>query len=219
MSYQIIPLGHHSSDLTLKVVDKFVVIAPVGTGNRNLHIWVCVCHCGSVFTLSSRQIMHKKPRSCGCLGGAASTHGMSHTKVFRIWAGMINRCTKPNNTNFIHYGGRGITVCDEWKTSFEAFYRDMGDPPKGKTLDRINNDGHYSKENCRWVDRKEQSNNTRQNNLVTYLGNTQTITQWAETLGIHVNTLRHRIKKWPNIDDVFCSPVMPRGRGAYRALR
>ena len=212
MSYQIIPLGRHSSDLTLKVVDKFVVIAPVATNYRHVHIWACVCHCGNVFTLSSRQIIHKKPRSCGCLGGPASTHGMSRTSGYKIWASMINRCIKPSNPNFIHYGGRGITVCDEWKTSFEAFYRDMGDPPKGKTLDRINNDGHYSKENCRWVGRKEQSNNTRQNNLVTYLGKTQTISQWAETIGIHANTLRYRIKKWPTIDVAFETPVQQCGR-------
>ena len=125
---------------------------------------------------------------------------------------MINRCTKPTNPNFIHYGGRGITVCDEWKTSFDTFYTDMGDKPKGKTLDRINNNGPYSKENCRWISQKLQCNNTRQNALVTYLGKTQTISQWAETFGIHVNTLRYRIKKWPTIDAAFETPVQQCGR-------
>lgn len=110
---------------------------------------------------------------------------------------MRYRCCKPTKSNYEFYGGRGIKVCERWMT-FENFYEDMGDPPPGCTLDRIDTDGHYEPGNCRWATRKEQANNTRRNVLLTLAGRTQTLTQWSEEVGLKVGTLWSRvfIKKW-----------------------
>ena len=206
MSYNIIPLGHHSNDFRLKIFGKLIAIAPVATDPKNCHIWVCVCHCGKVVTRSSRALRKPGSRSCGCLGGGATTHGLSRTPVYRIWASMVDRCTKTTNPVYHHYGGRGITVCDSWKNSFAEFYVAMGDPPKGKSIERIDNNGPYSPENCRWASKREQSNNTRNTVLITCNGKTQGISEWADELSIHVSTLRYRTRSgWP-MDKIFQAP-------------
>lgn len=88
-------------------------------------------------------------------------HGMTDTNIHKRWRSMKNRCLNPNASNYENYGGRGITICDRWLYSFENFYKDMGDAPKGLTLDRIDNDGDYEPSNCKWSTYKEQVNNTR----------------------------------------------------------
>lgn len=115
---------------------------------------------------------------------------------------MKQRCYNEKARYFRNYGGRGITVCDEWKTSFEAFYRDMGDPPEGLTIERKNNNGPYCKDNCVWATRAEQAKNTRPqpaSKYLTYAGLTLTISQWARRLGIQRTRLYWRINKsgWP----------------------
>lgn len=119
-------------------------------------------------------------------------HGMSRTAVYKVYQAMIDRCSNENNKSYSEYGGRGIFVCEEWN-SFENFYRDMGEP-NGKSLDRIDNNKGYSKENCRWATEKEQSNNTRSNRLLTHDGKTLNITQWSELLGIDRNTIKSRLR-------------------------
>lgn len=206
MSYTIIPLGNHSNDLRLKIFGKLLAIAPVGTSSKKCHIWVCVCHCGNVITRTSRMLSRPGNDTCGCLGHPTTTHGLSKTPGYRIWASMVGRCTKTTNPVYRHYGGRGITVCDSWKNSFAEFYADMGDPPKGKSIERIDNNGPYSPENCRWASKREQSNNTRNTVLITYNGKTQGISEWADELSIHVNTLRYRTRSgWP-MEKIFQAP-------------
>lgn len=90
-------------------------------------------------------------------------HGRTHTSEYKTWSSMIDRCINPNNIHYSYYGGRGITVCDRWRSSFKAFFSDMGEHPVGMTLDRINNSGNYEPENCKWSTRQEQMRNTRIN--------------------------------------------------------
>lgn len=113
------------------------------------------------------------------------------------WRGMRQRCTNPNLADYANYGGRGITVCDEW-ADFEVFLADMGAPFDGATLGRIDNDGNYNKSNCRWETREQQTNNRRNSRYIEHAGERLTVTQWARRLGIGTNVIYQRMKKgWP----------------------
>lgn len=120
-----------------------------------------------------------------------ATHGMYRTRIYQLWQGMKDRCRNPNNARFHRYGGRGITVCDRWQ-EFDNFFADMGDPPAGMTLDRIDTDGNYEPTNCRWASRKQQQNNMSTNTHVTHNGKTQTLAEWAAELGIPYSRIVYR---------------------------
>lgn len=127
--------------------------------------WKCLCSCGKVVVVRSDAL--KRQKSCGCAFREETrlrltTHGYGGTKIYCAWKNMIDRCYNPRNNHYQYYGARGITVCDEWLNSVEAFARDMGLPPSPRhSLDRINNDLGYYKENCRWATATEQSRNRR----------------------------------------------------------
>lgn len=122
----------------------------------------------------------------------AKRHGLSLSREHKSWESMIHRCTNKNAANYAMYGGRGITVCEEW-LQFENFYRDMGERPNGHSLDRINNNLGYFKDNCRWASTVEQLNNRRNNHLITFCNKTQTLSQWAREIGLKPKTLSARI--------------------------
>lgn len=125
-------------------------------------------------------------------------HGMSDGKAHRKWMSMRERCYSKTNYQYFRYGGRGIKVCDRWQV-FINFYADMGECPEGMTLDRIDVNGDYSPENCRWATMKEQCRNRRTNKLITFKGQTKPLAMWAEELGIKQTTLQMRLSKykWP----------------------
>ena len=127
--------------------------------------WICQCDCGGTKTVRGSLLRNGKAKSCGCLrrevtGAKRRSHSMSSTTTFRVWAGMIDRCSRERNSAWKHYGGRGITVCDRWKV-FQNFYEDMGECPIGYSIERIDVDSGYSPENCKWIPRNEQPKNTR----------------------------------------------------------
>ena len=123
--------------------------------------WVCVCDCGTVCQTRGVDIRRGQAKSCGCLK-SRKTHGLTGTVEYRAWYHMKQRCTMPNHCRWEHYGGRGIKVCDEWITSFEAFLSHVGPKPgPGYSLDRIDNDGNYEPGNVRWATASEQANNKR----------------------------------------------------------
>lgn len=159
--------------------------------------WLCVCDCGGQKTVRASHLHTGNVTSCGCAKGR-KTHGERHGRIYTIWANMKQRCNNRNARQYQDYGGRGITVCDEWDTSYEAFrdwakengYRD------DLTIDRINNDGPYTPENCRWATPRDQSNNTRRNRYLTHNGETHSVSEWARILGINQGTLRKRLYKY-----------------------
>lgn len=124
-----------------------------------------------------------------------TTHGMKDTHEYWCWRDMKARCYKPRHPQFANYGGRGIRVCDRWLNSFEAFLEDMGLKPEGNRIGigRIDNDGDYCPENCRWETQEQQQNNKRTSHYLTHDGVTLTVTQWARKLGMHPNTLFNRL--------------------------
>ena len=140
-------------------------------------------------------------------------HKMSKTKFYNIWAMMKQRCQSINHPNYKRYGKRGICVCDSWQ-DFDSFKKDMYPTYKeGLMLERINNDGNYESNNCRWTTRKEQSNNRRNNHFIEYKGIRDTLVNWAEFLKIKYSTLSMRINtyKWTTEKSFFCL----RNRGKY----
>jgi hypothetical protein len=129
--------------------------------------------------------------------GVATTlrHGMSGTKIHKVWMGMLSRCSIPSATGYKNYGGRGISVCERWKT-FELFFEDMGFPPEdGFTLDRIDNNRGYSPDNCRWSSRKEQNRNQRDLVFLEFDGRIKCLSAWAEELGMQASSIKARINR------------------------
>ncbi len=155
--------------------------------------WTCRCDCGAIREVEHYALAKRITVSCGCFRRdnagkteASVTHGMAGTRVYRIWLGVHARCENPNIKNFKRYGGRGITVCERWN-NFENFLADMGIPEPGLSIDRIDNDGNYCPENCRWATAKQQQRNKSSNRLITAFGETKPIAVWAEDPRISVD--------------------------------
>jgi hypothetical protein len=182
-------------DMINKQFGKLKVLAEDGHLGGFL-AFKCLCECGSTTTVRGSSLRSGNTTSCGCVhktmvGNLNKKHGLKHTAEYSVWQNMITRCTNSNTNFFYRYGGRGIEVSDEWR-DFEKFYADMGNRPNGMTLERIDNNGSYSKENCRWATLKEQARNTRRTKLVEHNGKTQCLKDWANEVGIVYNTLRKR---------------------------
>lgn len=137
-------------------------------------------------------------------------HGHYGAPTYNSWRNMLARCQDPKNDQYEDYHGRGITVCDRWQ-EFANFFEDMGERPEGKTIDRIENDKGYFKENCRWADDFQQGRNKRNNRLITYKGETKCMTEWAELLGFKLTMLRHRLDKGWDVERAFTTPIRVRG--------
>lgn len=137
-------------------------------------------------------------------GRFTAIHNGKKTKLYRVWCSMRERCSNPNNKSYSRYGGRGITVCEEWNSfsTFKEWALKNGYFEK-LTIDRINNEEGYKPSNCRWVDHKTQNRNYSRNHLITYMGKTQCLTDWAEEFGIKRATVLYRLKQGKPLELVF----------------
>lgn len=180
-------------DLTGQKFNRLTVIAKERI-NKNT-FWIVVCDCGNTTKVDSTSLVRGRTKSCGCLSRERSTtHNLSGTPTYKSWQAMMQRCTNIHDDNYPHYGARGISVCDKWRT-FEGFYEDMGDRPDSTTLDRIDVNGNYSKENCRWATNETQQNNKRTNTRIKFNGKVQTLAQWARELNVDYELLVSRISR------------------------
>lgn len=198
-------------DLAGKHFGKLLVLKYVGQDKAHNALWLCRCDCGNEKVISTKNLLHSNKhsgtKSCGCLVAEnhVSLHNKSQTRIYRIWQRMKARCYNQNDKHYEYYGGRGITICDEWKDDFQCFYDwSMSNGYTDRlTIDRIDSNGDYTPSNCRWATRKQQANNTRQNRYLTYNGKTLTAKQWSEELGINYSTIQGRIRRGLNISEIL----------------
>jgi len=191
-------------DILGQKVGKLTVIGPRKVVN-GITYWVCKCDCGTIKTILLGSLTTRMSQSCGC---SRIKHGKSRSKIYRIFKAMHSRCYYLKNGEYHNYGQRGIFVADEWH-KFENFYRDMGDPPQGRTLGRIDNNGPYRKENCRWADPVTQARNTRKNVILEHNGEKHLQCEWAKILGIEEGALSTRIKRGKKGDELFKPNMYP----------
>jgi hypothetical protein len=187
-------------DLTGQRFGRLVALRMVYLeGEGHIKYWECQCDCGTLHYARACALVPGWTKSCGCLCREQTrernlTHGMSKTSEYRIWSNMRRRCSNPDCAAWPNYGGRGIKVCERWE-SFDNFIADMGQRPSLKhTVERINNDGDYCPENCRWATRAEQNLNYSRNHRITFGGETLTLSQWSKRLGMKQHALIARIE-------------------------
>lgn len=206
-----------------KTFGRWAVLADAPQRDKNL-MYACRCACGTERAVLGFQLRNGRSKSCGCLARELTSardsippsffvHGESSpaTPEYTTWRNMIKRCHFPKDRRYKNYGARGIEVCAQWRGSkgFEAFLLGMGRRPSAlHSIERKDNDGPYSKDNCRWATRAEQNRNRRANHWITANGETLTITDWANRLGVRQDVIQHRLKSgWREVDAVSISKV------------
>lgn len=204
-------------DLTGKRFNYLTVVAFERKGKNYKSYWRAKCDCGKETVVQGYKLTSGQTKSCGCYNhfllnsGSRKKHGMSKTPIYSTWLRMISRCHNEKDKRYSFYGERGISVCDEWKNSFDSFYdwaikngyKETKNPYE-LTIDRIDNNKGYYPENCRWVNMTIQSNNTRKNVHITYNGETLTIAEAARKYNMPYKTLHKRIRTfgWSVIDAI-----------------
>jgi len=179
---------------------RLIVIKQIDISKNGHSRWLCECNCGSKKIILSDSLKSGRTKSCGCLSREKTKqrfikHGHKGSKTYESWQHMNQRCNNPNNQNYSYYGDRGITVCKQWR-KFENFLKDMGKRPSNKhSLDRINNNDGYYKENCQWATKQQQNQNKCNNIYETYRKKTQLLTEWAKEYNIPYHTLWDRLYK------------------------
>lgn len=204
-------------DLTGQRFGRLVVLRPGSQESNHTYKWICKCDCGTIKEFKRCNLRDGNTKSCGCYRAEHhyKTHGMTDTRLYRVWNDIKMRCYQKKHINYADYGGRGIAMCDEWHYDFVLFkdwaYENGYDEtaPRGKcTIDRIDPDGNYEPSNCRWVNMTVQANNKRRTKRYEFNGEAHTLAEWSAIKHIKPNTLRHRIvlAGWP-IDKALTEEV------------
>lgn len=206
------------TDLTGKQFGRWTVISFAEKRGKHPY-WLCECLCGNQGVIAATNLTRGLSRSCGCLNSevtatknrANAIHGQSGngsngkraTAEYEAWSKMLRRCRNDFDRSYANYGGRGISVCERW-LSFENFYADMGPrPSKQHSLDRVDNDGNYEPDNCRWTTRDVQGRNRRTSVVLTLAGEAMTVTEWAERLNLSRYTIFSRLRKGASAEEAL----------------
>lgn len=185
-----------------------------GTIKAVTHFYTCQCECGIKCIVRRGNLTSGHTVSCGCYHreqqvNTNTSHGLSYSRIFRIYAGMKQRCYNLKQAKYNQYGGRGIKICDEWLADFMNFYTWSMSNGYNDTLsiDRIDVNGNYEPSNCRWVNMKIQQQNRTNNHLLTFNNEIHSITEWAEILKINRSTIKERLKKGWSVEQTLTTPV------------
>jgi len=198
-------------DLTGKQFGRLTVISFSHFGKGTRSIWNCICSCGNKKKVVGFYL-GRNTNSCGCLSketsienGFKTTHGLINTSTYGSWISMRRRCKNKKHQQYLNYGGRGIKVCERWN-DFENFLADMGKRPKGMTIDRIDNNGDYKPENCKWSTQMEQLTNTRKTIYLTFEGYVMKLVDWASDLGMSAKTFHSRKRMGWSDEKILMTP-------------
>lgn len=201
---------------------QLLVLSLADKSSTGLIRWRCRCSCGNIRVCCAADLKRGHTTSCGCVHRKRAsqsnvTHGKSNSGEYITWQNMMARCFNERHPRFKDYGGRGITVCERWLV-FVNFLADMGPKPTSEhTIEREKNDEGYGPNNCRWATRKEQNENTRSSRHLTYLGQTMTISQWSQRLGIKQSTLSARLRLGWTVEEALSTT--PSSKNKLSALR
>lgn len=204
---------------------KLVIVAEVEKhmypSGRTRRKFLCECDCGCRVAVIVNNLKTGNTTSCGCIqrktaadnGRKAAKHSMARTRTYQCWDRMIQRCTNESRESYARYGGRGVSVCEKWRRSFIAFLDDMGERPSSRhSIDRIDNDGDYTPDNCRCATVTEQARNKSNNVLISHNGATRCVSEWAAIVGIGCHVLYGRLRRGWSATDALTTPVNGRRR-------
>lgn len=205
-------------DLTGERFGKLIVIRFEGykvfNDGHKRSKWFCKCDCGKEITVMGGALTSGNTKSCGCSrhifdNTKKKSHGMRNSRLYRVWINMRVRCNNPKCKRYPNYGGRGIKVCEEWDKNSMAFidWALKNGYNENLTIDRIDVDGDYEPNNCRWIDMQEQQNNRTNNRVIEFNGEKHTVKQWSRITGIHNDTLLYRLKRGWSIERTLTEPV------------
>jgi len=202
-------------DLTGQKFGRLTVIEYSHT-DKGYARWKCECECGNTPIVRAKNLRSGCATSCGCYNKEvnkknppAKKHGLYKIKIYSIWNMIKSRCYNKNNKRYKDWGGRGITMCEEWRNDFVAFkeWALSNGYSDDLTIDRIDNNGNYEPENCRWATYTEQANNTSANHCLSYNGKTQSIALWSREVGLTERTLAKRIRRGWSIEEALTKPI------------
>lgn len=203
-------------DLTGRKYGKLTVISRSVNGNNGCTRWLCLCECGKEHTVNAGHLKSGGVKDCGCEKSKRTTlrntkHGDAGSRLYNIWIKMRDRCNNPNNADWNLYGGRGISICDEWNESYLSFKNWATSNGYSETLsiDRIDVNGGYNPSNCRWATNIEQCNNTRRNKHYPYRGREITIREASQISGLEYGTIKARLKYGWSMEQAINTPLDP----------
>lgn len=187
-----------SLDVTGEVFGRLTAVRRTGSNSRGKTVWLFECSCGGKCESVLSNVRSGNTTSCGCLSSRLySIHGMNGTRLFNIYRRMIDRCYNSKHKNYSRYGGRGITVCSDWLSNRSLFFdwAKAHGYDENLSIDRIDNDKGYFPDNCRWVTKRDQSNNRNNTLFVTIDGETKAATEWARQFGVNPSVFRSRLNR------------------------
>lgn len=207
-------------DISGQRFGRLVAIRAEKDSSGRRYVWECQCDCGSIVSVPSISLTTGGKKSCGCikremLQKRNAKHGHSNERLYKVWKGMKSRCYNPHHKSYDKYGGRGITVCDEWHdyAAFREWAYANGYDEKADyqqcSLDRIDVNGNYSPGNCRWADAFTQVVNTQKTLKLSYRGETKSLPEWAKEYGLCKEALAYRIKSGWDIEKALTTPTRP----------
>ena len=205
-------------DITGNKYGRLTAVKPTAKRTASHGVkWECICECGKIVFASTNALNKGNTRSCGCLRNELTaernrkrqtTHGMSKSRLYRIWANMLQRCKNPKTDRYQSYGGKGVRVCSVWH-EFAEFYdwAMQNGYEEALSIDRLDVNGNYEPNNCRWVNAKTQMSNKSNNRILSVCGITKTMSEWAECTGINVSTIAMRLRNGWSEERAVSKPV------------